>query len=154
MSLGARPMDVEAIRAVFDRKMAEFSHVAPGVAIRHLDPERFFEAVLADPDIAFAVDSGFIVNIEDELRDPVVLLDGRHLFTCPELAVRVLHPEPPEIHRPFTEGVFFRKLFRLFVPATQEGGAAWEAAEQVRDIMRRHFAFQLVVTESVLGQAA
>lgn len=154
MSLGARPLDVGAVRAVFDRKMAEFSHVAPDVAIRHLEPGRFFEAAIEDPDIAFAVQTGFIVNVSDELRDPVVLLEGRHLFTCPDLVVRVLHPEPPEIHRPFAEGVFFRKLFRLFVPAAQEGGAAWEAAEQVRDIMRRHFAFQLVVTETVLGQAA
>jgi hypothetical protein len=78
----------------------------------------------------------------------------RVVVTCPELATRVLGEEPPEIHRAFVEGAFFRKLFRFFVPATHEGAARWEANEQVREIMQRHFAFQLIVAETVLGDQA
>jgi hypothetical protein len=76
------------------------------------------------------------------------------VFTCPPLALRVLADEPPEIHRAFVEGVFIRKLFRFFVPAAFEGGEHWEVTEQVRDIMQRHFAFQLVACETVLAKAS
>jgi hypothetical protein len=81
-------------------------------------------------------------------------VDDREVFTCPTLALRVLADEPPEIHRAFVEGAFLRKLFRFFVPAAFEGGQPWEAVEQVRDIMQRHFAFQLVACETVLGKAS
>ena len=84
----------------------------------------------------------------------IVRLPDREVFTCPPLALRLLADEPAEIHRAFVEGAFLRKFFRFFVPATFEGGEDWEIVSQVREIMQKHFAFQLVACETVLGQAA
>jgi hypothetical protein len=143
------------VRAIIDKKMAAFDHVAGDVRILHMDLDAYFEAAAEDPDIRFAIETGFMSEVESELRDPVLVDEyARVVRTCPPLAMRVLTDEPPEIHRPFVEGAFIRKFFRFFVPATHEGGAPWEASQQVREIMQRHFALQLVVTETLLGQAS
>ena len=156
MALEARPLrSPPEVRAIFDRKMADFHHKARRLVLQHLDPDAFFEAAAADPDVRLAIDTGFIGSLDADLRDPVIVrLDSYRVFTCPALVLRVLSDEAPEIHRPFVEGAFFRKLFRFFVPATFEGGESWEVTQQVREIMQRHFAFQLVACESVLRSAA
>lgn len=155
MSLGARPLRQRDVEAIFDRKMADFRHKARRLALHHLDIDTFVDAASDDPEIRLAVDTGFISDLATELRDPVLVrIEDREVFTCPPLALRVLADEPPEIHRAFVEGAFLRKFFRFFVPATFEGGEDWEIVSQVREIMQRHFAFQLVACEMVLSQAA
>ncbi len=135
--------------------MADFQHKAERLVLHHLSFETFLDAASADPDVALAVQTGFVTSMESDYRDPVIArLHEAEVFTCPQLAFRVLLDEPPEIHRAFVEGAFLRKLFRFFVPAAFDGGESWEIAHQVREIMQRHFAFQLVACESVLGQAA
>jgi hypothetical protein len=155
MSLDARPLRRPEVEAIFERKMADFRHKAKRLALRHLEPPTYFDAASEDPDVRLAIDTGFISRLESDLRDPVIVrVEDYEVFTCPDLVLRVLADEAPEIHRPFVEGVFFRKLFRFFVPATFEGGESWEVTQQVREIMQRHFAFQLVACESVLGKAS
>lgn len=155
MSLGARPLRERDVAAIFDRKMADFQHKARRLALRHLGLETYFDAALDDPDVRLALQTGFIDSVESDLRDPVLVRTEDHaVFTCPSLVLRVLASEPPEIHRAFVEGAFFRKLFRFFVPAAFEGGESWEVSQQVREIMQRHFAFQLVACETVLGKAS
>lgn len=156
MSLDARPLRHRPeVQAIFDRKMADFHHKAERLVLHHLEPPTFFDAASEDPDVRLAVDTGFIEHLESDLRDPVIVrLDDYEVFTCPALVLRVLADEAPEIHRPFVEGAFFRKLFRFFVPATFEGGESWEVTQQVREIMQKHFAFQLVACEAVLAKAS
>ena len=155
MSIGARPLGERDVAAICERKMADFRHKAQQLVLHHLDPPTYFDAAFDDPDIKLAIDTGFIESLEDDLRDPVLIrLDSHRLFTCPTLATKVLTDEPPEIHRAFVEGAFMRKLFRMFVPAAFEGGEPWEVTHQVREIMQRHFAFQLVACESVLAKSA
>lgn len=153
MSIGARPLRPGDVRAIIDRKMRDFRK--GHVDLRHLDVDPFLEAARDDPDVRLAIDTGFLSSLEDDLRDPVLCrIEDRVVVTCPPLAHRVLADEPAEIHRAFVEGAFFRKLFRFFVPATHEGGEPWEATSQVREIMQRHFAFQLVAVETVLDEAS
>jgi hypothetical protein len=155
MSLGARPLGRRDVEAIFDRKMADFHHKARRIVLHHMDVDSFADAAAADTEIGLAMTTGFIEDLESELRDPVLVrLTDYEVFTCPPIALRVLADEPPEIHRAFVEGVFLRKLFRFFVPATFEGGEDWEIVSQVREIMQKHFAFQLVACEMVLGRAA
>jgi hypothetical protein len=155
MSLGARPLRRRDVEAIFDRKMADFHHKARRLVLHHLDVDPFVDAASNDPEIGLALATGFIEDLGAELRDPVLVRrEDFAVFTCPPLALRVLADEPAEIHRAFVEGAFLRKLFRFFVPATFEGGEDWEIVSQVREIMQRHFAFQLVACEMVLGQAA
>jgi hypothetical protein len=156
MSLAARPLRYRPeVQAIFDKKMADFQHKAKKLVLHHLEPSTYFEAASEDPDVRLALDTGFIDRLEADLRDPVIVrLDEYEVYTCPALVLKVLSDEAPEIHRPFVEGAFFRKLFRFFVPATFEGGESWEVTQQVREIMQRHFAFQLVACESVLRQAS
>ncbi len=155
MSVGARPLGRCDVEAIFDRKMADFHHKATRLALRHLGMETFFDAASEDPDVRFAVDTGLWTNVADQLRDPVLVrMEDGMVFTSPELAMCVLADEPPEIHRAFVEGAFMRKLFRFFVPAAFEGGEPWEVVEQVREIMQRHFAFQLIACETVLAKAS
>jgi hypothetical protein len=155
MSIGARPLDERGVEAIFDRKMADFRHKARRLVLHHVEPDIYYDAASDDPDVKLELETGFLSTLEDDLRDPVLVrIDDSEMLTCPALALRVLSDEPPEIHRPFTEGAFLRKLFRLFVPATFEGGESWEVSGQVREIMQRHFAFQLVACESVLARAS
>jgi hypothetical protein len=155
MSIGARPLREREVAAICDRKMADFRHKARRLVLHHVSHDVFCEAASDDPDVRLAVETGFIASISDDLRDPVLVrTDDREVFTCPHLALRVLADEPAEIHRAFVEGAFLRKLFRFFVPAAFEGGEPWEVVEQVRDIMQRHFAFQLVACEEVLRKSA
>ena len=155
MSLGARPLRECDVEAICDRKLADFRHKARRLALHHLDLETFVDAASDDPEVRLAVDTGFISDIASELKDPVLVrLDDREVFTCPRLALRVLADEPAEIHRAFVEGAFLRKFFRFFVPAAHEGGEDWEIVSQVREIMQRHFPFQLVACEMVLKQAS
>jgi hypothetical protein len=156
MSLAARPLRYRPeVQAIFDKKMADFQHKAKQLVLHHLEPSTYFEAAAEDPDVRLALDTGFIERLEADLRDPVIVrLDDNEVYTCPALVLKVLADEAPEIHRPFVEGAFFRKLFRFFVPATFDGGESWEVTQQVREIMQRHFAFQLVACESVLRRAS
>jgi hypothetical protein len=155
MRLGARPIDAHGARLIIDRKAADFRVPARGIQVLHLRPERFFESASRDPDVRFSLETGYMQDIAEELRDPVLVsVEERVVFTCPPLVPKVLSGEPPEIHCAFVEGAFMRKLFRFFVPATHDGGQPWEAVEQVREIMQRHFSLQLVVTETVLSEAA
>jgi hypothetical protein len=151
MSLNARPLGHRDVVAICDRKLADFHHKARDLVVRHVDLGVFEDAASDDPDIRLELETGLI----DAIRDPVLVRPEDHeLFTCPSLAVDVLAEEPAEIHRAFVEGVFLRKLFRFFVPATYEGGQSWEVTQQVREIMQKHFAFQLVACETVLGKAS
>jgi hypothetical protein len=155
MSLGARPLGERDVAAICERKMADFQHKARHLRLVHVTPDTYFDAASSDPDLRFAVDAGFMTDLSEELRDPVLIrVEAGQVFTCPALALKVLTDEPPEIHRPFVEGAFLRKLFRLFVPAAFEDGESWEITYQVREIMQRHFAFQLVAFEAVLDRAA
>jgi hypothetical protein len=155
MSLAARPLRRSEVEAIFARKLADFHHKARRLVLHQVEPAVYFDAAADDPDVRLAVETGFIERLDEDLRDPVLLrYEDFELFTCPELVLRVLKDEAPEIHRPFAEGAFMRKLFRLFVPATFEGGESWEVTLQVREIMQKHFAFQLVACETVLGQIA
>jgi hypothetical protein len=155
MSVGARPLRRRDVEAIFDRKMADFHHKARRLVLHHLDVDTFVDAASEDPEIGLAVTTGFIADLAAELRDPVLVrLEDYEVFTCPPLALRVLADEPAEIHRAFVEGAFLRKLFRFFVPATFDGGEDWEIVSQVREIMQRHFPFQLVACEMVVGRAA
>jgi hypothetical protein len=155
MSLNARPLRKAEVEAIFERKMADFHHKARRLVLHHVDLDTYFDAASDDPDVRLALDTGFIESLAEDLRDPVLVrMEGHELFTCPPLALRVLKDEPAEIHRAFVEGVFLRKLFRFFVPATFEGGESWEIVEQVREIMQKHFAFQLVACETVLQRAS
>ena len=155
MSLGARPLDERGVERIFEKKMADFQHKAHRLVLHHVSPDAFFDAASDDPDIRFALDTGFVSDLVDELRDPVLIrTDNLELVTCPALVLKVLATEPPELHRPFAEGAFLRKLFRLFVPAAHEGGETWEVTQQVREIMQKHFAFQLIACEAVLDRAA
>jgi hypothetical protein len=153
MSLGARPLNERDVAAICDRKMADFQHKARHLRLVHVAPPTYFDAAASDPDIGFALQTGFLSDLAEELRDPVLIRHGE-VLTCPTLALRVLADEPPELHRPFVEGAFFRKLFRLFVPAAYEGGESWEVTQQVREIMQRHFPFQLIACESILEARA
>jgi hypothetical protein len=155
MSLGARPLQKGDVEAIFDKKMADFRHKARHLVLQHLDLDTYVDAASDDPEIRLAIDTGFIEDLASDLRDPVLVrLEDHEVFTCPRLALRVLADEPAEIHRAFVEGAFMRKFFRFFVPATFEGGEDWEIVAQVRAIMQRHFAFQLVACEMVLSQAS
>jgi hypothetical protein len=155
MSLNARPLRKAEVEAIFERKMADFQHKARRLVLRHVDFDTYCDAASDDPDVRFALDTGFIESLADDFRDPVLVrLEDYKLFTCPRLALRVLADEPPEIHRAFVEGVFLRKLFRFFVPAAFDGAPSWEIGEQVREIMQKHFAFQLVACETVLQRAS
>lgn len=155
MSLGARPLGRQDVEVICERKLADFRHKARHLVLCHLEPDPFFDAASDDDDVRLALETGFISEIESELRDPVLVrVDEQRVFTCPALALRVLADEPPEIHRAFVEGAFLRKFFRFFVPARFEGGDSWEAVGQVREIMQKHFAFQLIACETVLGQSA
>src|SRR5437879_6384204 len=105
MSVGARPLRVVDVEAIFDRKMADFRHKARRLALRHLDLESFVDAASTDTEVRLALDTGFMTDVAAELRDPVVVrLRDLEVFTCPRLAVRVLADEPAEIHRAFVEG--------------------------------------------------
>jgi len=151
MSINARPLGRRDVEAIFDKKMADFHHKAQRLVLHHVDVDAYTDAASDDPDIKLALDTGLI----DAVRDPVLVrVDDFELFTCPVLALKVLSDEPPEIHRAFVEGAFLRKLFRFFVPATYEGGESWEVTQQVREIMQKHFAFQLVACETVLDKAS
>jgi hypothetical protein len=153
MSLGARPLNERDVAAICDRKMADFQHKARHLRLIHVAPSNYFDAAAGDPDVRFALETGFMSDLAEELRDPVLIRDGE-VLTCPALALKVLVDEPAELHRPFVEGAFFRKLFRLFVPAAFEGGESWEISFQVREIMQRHFPFQLIACEALLDRTA
>ena len=151
MSTGARPLRRTDVEAIFDRKLADFHHKARHLVLHHVDLEVFSDAATGDPDVRLELETGLI----EAVRDPVLVrIEDHELFTCPRLALAVLTDEPPEIHRAFVEGVFLRKLFRFFVPATYEGGESWEVTQQVRTIMQKHFAFQLVACETLLAKAS
>jgi hypothetical protein len=153
MSLGARPLSERDVAAICDRKMADFQHKARHLRLIHVSEDAFVDAATADPDLRFELETGFL-ELSD-LKDPVLIrIADEHVLTCPSLAVKVLTDEPPELHRPFVEGAFFRKLFRLFVPALHDGGESWEITQQVREIMQRHFAFQLIACEALLDRTA
>jgi len=151
MSINARPLRRSDVEAIFEKKLADFHHKARSLVLHQVAFEVFSDAASDDPDVRLALDTGLIETV----RDPVLVrLEDYQLFTCPVLAVAVLSGEPAEIHRAFVEGAFLRKLFRFFVPATYEGGESWEVTQQVREIMQKHFAFQLVACETVLGKAS
>lgn len=151
MSINARPLRRTDVEAIFDKKLADFHHKARSLVLRHVNFDVYSDAASDDPDIGLELQMGLIESV----RDPVLVrLEDHELFTCPVLALKILTDEPPELHRAFVEGAFLRKLFRFFVPATHEGGESWEVTQQVRDIMQKHFAFQLVACETVLGKAS
>jgi hypothetical protein len=151
MSINARPLASRDVVAIFDRKMADFQHKAHGLVLRHVDLGVFEDAASDDPDVRLELDTGMIETVCDPV---LVRLRDHELFTCPPLALQMLSDEPPEIHRAFVEGAFLRKLFRFFVPAAYEGGESWEVTQQVREIMQKHFAFQLIACETVLAKAS
>src|SRR5687767_5767626 len=102
MSIGAHPLDGTGVRRIIERKMADFHRHASSIHVHFLEPDPYFDVARDDPDVRFAIDTGYFTELEAEFRDPVLVsVDTRTLYTCPRLALRVLHDEPPEIHRPF-----------------------------------------------------
>ena len=140
-------MDTREIAGCLRHKMAEYRPVLPDVELHLLRTEPFLEAALDHADVKEHLALGWYDDFEAEFREPVLAdVEHRMMTACPPMFVRLVDREPPRIQRAYVEGSFMRRLFRFLV-----AGVGWEADEQVRDVMARHFPFQLVAVESVEG---
>jgi hypothetical protein len=89
--------------------------------------------------------AGWFDDFEAEFREPVLTDVAAQVVTvCPPIMREIVEPEPPRIQRAYVEGAFLRRLFRFLVD-----GEGWELDAQVREVMARHFSFQLVAVEAV-----
>ena len=133
--------------ACLERKMGEYRPVLPDVRLRLLATGPYLATAREDAGVRQQLDLGWFEDFEAEFREAVLTdLDHRVVTACPPLLGRLAAPEPPRIQRAFVEGSFLRRLFRFLV-----AGVGWEADEQVRAIMARHFPFHLVAVETVEG---
>jgi len=122
----------------------------PDVELHLLRTETFLEAALAHSDVQQHLELGWYDDFEAEFREPVLADVERNTVTaCPPMLSRLVDVEPPRIQTAYVEGSFLRRLFRFLV-----AGVGWEADEQIRDIMARHFPFHLVAVETVDGHGA
>ena len=140
-------MNPREVASCLEHKMRDYRPVLPDVQLRLLRTQAFLDAARDDLDVQQHVALGWYDDFEAEFREPVLAdLEHRMMTACPPMFVRLVDHEPPRIQRAYVEGSFMRRLFRFLV-----AGVGWEADEQVRDVMARHFPFQLVAVESVEG---
>src|SRR5438132_2374347 len=127
--------------------MGDYRPVLPDVQLRLLRTEAYLVAARDDPGVQEHLALGWYDDFEAEFHEPVLAnVDRPAVIACPPMFSVLVGDEPPRIQRAYVEGSFLRRLFRFLVP-----GVGWEADEQVRDVMARHFPFQLVAVESVEG---
>ena len=156
MRFGAAPavdtggMHPRQVAAVIEHKMGDYRPVLPDVQLRLLRTDAYLVEARDDATVREHVALGWYSDFETEFRDAVLTdLERRNVTVCPPMLSRLVDDEPLRIQRAYVEGTFLRRLFRFLV-----AGVGWEADEQIRDIMARHFPFHLVAVESVEGQSA
>ncbi|HEV2310745.1 MAG TPA: hypothetical protein VGU73_09485 [Acidimicrobiia bacterium] len=138
-------MREDEIRSVVLAKWADYAPVLPSTRVRFLDLEPYLDEARRDPRVRADIEAGFFADFDTEFRDPVLADPAAELVTvCPPMMHDIVEGEPPRIQRAYVEGAFLRRLFRLLVD-----GTGWEADAQVRDVMARHYPFQLVTVEAV-----
>ena len=144
-------MTPRQVAALLEHKMAEYRPVLPGsVHLRLLRTDDYLTEARADPTVREHLDLGWYGDFDAEFREPVLAdVDRQVVVACPPMFSRLVDEEPPRIQRAFVEGSLLRRMFRFLV-----AGVGWEADEQIRSIMARHFPFHLVTVESVEGTAA
>lgn len=136
-----------AVRTVVLAKWADYRPVLPEAAVRFLPRDEFLSAARDDPIVGMELATGWLTDLDTELRDPVLADAVRQVVTvCPGLMVEIVEPEPPRIRRAYVEGAFLRRLFRFLVE-----GEGWEIDANVRDVMARHYPFHLAAVEAVEG---
>jgi hypothetical protein len=142
-------MEERHIEGVILKKWSVYRPVLPTVQLRFLRREPYLEAARGDGTVRMQIDLGWFDDFEAEFHDPVLAdLECELITACPSMLREAIDPEPPRIQRAFIEGAFMRRMFRFLV-----AGTGWEADEQVRDVMARHFPFHLVAVEAVEGSA-
>src|SRR5438132_6842345 len=130
--------------------MGDYRPVLPDVQLRLLRTEAYLVAARDDPTVHEHLALGWYDDFEAEFREAVLADVTRNTVTaCPPMLSRLVDDEPPRIQTAYVEGPFLRRLFRFLVV-----GVGWEADEQIREIMARHFPFHLVAVETVDGQGA
>ncbi|HEV2993636.1 MAG TPA: hypothetical protein VG012_04415 [Acidimicrobiia bacterium] len=138
-------MREDRIRSVVLAKWADYAPALPATQVRFLSLEPYLDEARRDERVRADVQAGWFDDFDAEFRDPVLADPVAELVVvCPPMMHDIIEPEPPRIQRAFVEGAFMRRLFRLLVE-----GTGWEADAQVRDVMARHFPFQLVAVEAV-----
>ena len=138
-------MREEGIRSVVLAKWADYAPALPSTHVRFLSLEPYLDEARRDERVRADVQAGWFDDFDAEFRDPVLADPVAELVTvCPPMMHDIIEREPPRIQRAYVEGAFLRRLFRLLVD-----GTGWEADAQVRDVMARHFPFQLVAVEAV-----
>ena len=144
-------MTPQQVAACLEHKMAEYRPVLPdSVHLRLLRTGDYLAEARVDPSVREHLDLGWYEDFDAEFREPVLAdVERQVVVACPPMFSRLVDEEPPRIQRAFVEGSLLRRMFRFLV-----AGAGWEADEQIRSIMARHFPFQLVTVESVEGTAA
>jgi hypothetical protein len=140
-------MNAHEIAVCIEHKMGDYRPVLPDVQLRLLRTEPFLAAARDDPGVQEHLALGWYADFEAEFHEAVLADVERNTVTaCPPMLSRLVDPEPPRIQQAYVEGSFLRRLFRFLV-----AGVGWEADEQIRDIMARHFPFHLVAVEAVEG---
>lgn len=140
-------VDERQVCSQITRKMVDFRPLLPNLQLLFFAVEPYMDAARRCPSVARDADLGWFTNFESEFRDPIVARETPpSLLVCPPLFVDRAVSEPEQVQRLYVEGSFLRKLLLFLVP-----GVGWEAAEQVRAVMRRHFPLQLVTVEVVDG---
>ncbi|MDI6689268.1 MAG: hypothetical protein QME54_02425 [Actinomycetota bacterium] len=135
------------IKRLILRKMDVFRSVLPQVSLRFFSRKSYLLWARTIPQVQEEIQLGWYENFEAEFKEPVLALrEEKIVGACPSLFVELLKGEPPQIHRLFVEGAFLSRLLLFLVP-----GTGWEAEEQVRKMMRRHFPLLLAATEAVRG---
>ena len=138
-------MREDRIRSVVLAKWADYAPALPSTHVRFLPLEPYLDEARRDERVRAEVQAGWFDDFDAEFRDPVLADPVAELVTvCPPMMHDIIEREPPRIQRAYVEGAFLRRLFRLLVD-----GTGWEADAQVRDVMARHFPFQLVAVEAV-----
>ena len=139
------------VAACLEHKMGEYRPVLPdAVHLRLLRTDDYLSQARDDPTVRDHLELGWYADFHADFREPVLADVDRQVVTaCPPMFCRLVDEEPPRIQRAFVEGSLLRRMFRFLV-----AGVGWEADEQIRTIMARHFPFHLVAVESVEGTAA
>jgi hypothetical protein len=140
-------MTPRQVAVCLEHKMGDYRPVLPDVHLRLLRTEPYLAAARDDLDVRAHLELGWWADFEAEFSEPVLAdVDRRTVTACPPMYARIVDREPLRIQQAYVEGAFLRRLFRFLV-----AGTGWEADEQVRDVMARHFPFHLVAVESVEG---
>jgi hypothetical protein len=143
-------MTPRQVAMCLEHKMGVYRPVLPDVRLRLLRTEAYLAAARDDRVVQQHLDLGWWDDFDVEFAEPVLAdVDQGTVTACPPMYVRLVGSEPVRIQRAYIEGSFMRRMFRFLV-----AGVGWEADEQVRDVMARHFPFHLVTVESIEGQHA